>query len=81
MPCINSDGGTVYLGRGDVRAALHVESSPNTWSICSEEINEKWNPNGTAYPDGMVPVYQSMLGAYRVMVYAEHTAPRADWGG
>ena len=34
-------------------------------SICNAEINEKWNPNGTAYPGGMVPLYEKMQLAGR----------------
>lgn len=81
VPCINSDGGTKYLGRADVKAALNVADSPNTWSICSEEINEKWNPNGTAYPDGMVPVYQTMLKSYRIVVYNGDVDPGCNYVG
>jgi cathepsin A (carboxypeptidase C) len=38
VPCINSTAGTNYLNRPDVRAAIHVENSPNSWAIC-EPLN------------------------------------------
>ena len=33
VPCINSIKGTEYLHRSDVRAALHVDVSPNKWEV------------------------------------------------
>ena len=33
-----------YLNRADVKAAIHVTSSPNTkWDFCNDPINEKWS--------------------------------------
>ena len=42
MPCIDSDGGSVFLNNPAVKEALHVADSPQTWSICNAEINEMW---------------------------------------
>ena len=53
VPCINSIKGTEYLHRADVRAALHVEVSPNTWQICG----------GVNYKDD--GVFSSMVAVHR----------------
>ena len=51
VPCINSVQGTDYLNLPAVKAALHVDTSPNTWQICG----------GVDYRDD--GVYDSMIGA------------------
>lgn len=53
VPCINSVKGTAYLNTPAVRAALHVEESPNTWSICG----------GVNYTDD--GVYSSMIAVHK----------------
>ena len=53
VPCINSVKGTAYLNMPEVRAALHVEESPNTWAICG----------GVNYTDD--GVYTSMIAVHK----------------
>ena len=53
VPCINSVKGTKYLNLPEVRRALHVDVSPNTWAICG----------GVNYEDD--GVFKSMLAVHR----------------
>ena len=38
-----------------------------TWSICSESINMHWNRR--EFPQGMPPIYQSLMPHLDIMVY------------
>ena len=66
MPCINSVQGTSYLNEPAVKAALHVDSSPNTWQICG---GVQYTDDGVY--DSMIAVHKDMLERYapRVLVY------------
>lgn len=77
VPCIDSDGGNKWLNNPAVRQALHVDTSPNQWSICSLEINQFWDRS--EYPDGMAPLYQEMMGALKIMVYNGDVDPACDY--
>eukprot|EP00656_Telonema_subtile_P043252 TRINITY_DN49631_c0_g1_i2.p1 TRINITY_DN49631_c0_g1~~TRINITY_DN49631_c0_g1_i2.p1 ORF type:complete len:483 (+),score=84.11 TRINITY_DN49631_c0_g1_i2:193-1641(+) len=75
VPCINSVEGTAYLNRDDVRRALHVDTSPNTWQICG----------GCTYKDdgvykSIVSVHQQ-LQAYspRALVYNGDVDPGCNY--
>ncbi len=79
VPCINSVLGTQYLNRADVRASLHVESSPNTWAICG---GVNYIDDGVY--DSMVAVHEDMIKQYkpRVLVYNGDVDPGCNylWG-
>ena len=62
VPCINSVQGTAYLNLPEVKKALHVEDSPNTWAICG----------GVNYKDD--GVFSSMLAVHRWMM--THAKPK-----
>lgn len=79
VPCINSVKGTAYLNRADVKAALHVSQSPNTWAVCG----------GCTYKqDGvyssMIALHKEMLAKFkpRVLVYNGDVDPGCNylWG-
>lgn len=65
VPCIDSDGGSTYLNRDDVKAALHVSESPLTWALCSSVLQY----HSTFGQDSMIPIYQALRGRYRMLVY------------
>jgi hypothetical protein len=67
VPCIDSDGADHWLNNPAVKEALHVASSPMTWSICSEAINMHWNRG--EFPDGMPPIYKELMPHLDIMVY------------
>ncbi len=67
VPCIDSDGADHWLNNPAVKEALHVESSPMTWSICSEAINMHWNRR--EFSQGMPPIYKSLMPHLDIMVY------------
>eukprot|EP01060_Flectonema_neradi_P031476 TRINITY_DN4791_c0_g2_i1.p2 TRINITY_DN4791_c0_g2~~TRINITY_DN4791_c0_g2_i1.p2 ORF type:complete len:469 (+),score=90.84 TRINITY_DN4791_c0_g2_i1:33-1409(+) len=76
VPCIDSRGGTIYLNRNDVKKALHVEQSPNSWAICSNLVHYE---NDGVYKDGMVPLYQKMSPTYRIVVYNGDVDPGCNF--
>ena len=76
VPCIDSTGGTTYLHRADVKKALHVEESPNTWAICSDLVN--YQDDGV-YAKGMVPLYKEMSPKYRIVVYNGDVDPGCNY--
>lgn len=67
VPCIDSSGADRWLNNPAVKEALHVDASPMTWTICSEAINMHWNRS--EYPQGMPPIYKSLMPHLDIMVY------------
>eukprot|EP01083_Nonionella_stella_P262425 892369_1 len=54
-PCVDSKGGTTWLNRNDVKAALHVKSNIE-WTICSNTLHYQsiWSGN-------MNPIYDQIF--------------------
>ena len=79
VPCINSIKGTEYLNRADVKRALHVEASPNTWAVCG---GVTYNNDGVY--KSMIVLHKEMLAKYspRVLVYNGDVDPGCNyiWG-
>jgi len=74
VPCIDSVGGTEWLGRADVRAALHIESSLPAWEICSGNINYTRDMTYSA-----PKLYAKMAEKYRILVYNGDTDMACDY--
>jgi len=62
-PCIDAFGGTAYLNRADVQAALHIQSGLPAWAICSDIL--KYNRTDVSVTD----LYPGLLVDYRALVY------------
>jgi len=78
VPCIDSAGGTIWLNRPDVQAALHVENSTiHEWSICSNVLD--YEDDGV-YP-ALSPLYRDMMQSYRIIVYNGDTDPGCNYLG
>ena len=79
VPCINSVKGTAYLNRADVKQALHVSQSPNTWAVCGGVTYK----NDGVY-SSMIALHKEMLANYspRVLVYNGDVDPGCNylWG-
>ena len=79
VPCINSVKGTAYLNRADVKRALHVEASPNTWAVCG---GCDYTQDGVY--SSMIALHKQMLANYspRVLVYNGDVDPGCNylWG-
>ena len=76
VPCIDSTALTKYANRPDVRRALHVESCPNAWAICSSIIDYA---DDHVYASGMVPLYKVMSPHYRIAVYNGDVDPGCSY--
>jgi len=63
VPCIDSQGMTIYLNRADVQAALHVKTGLPPWSICSDVL--QYNRTD----DDVEPIYPGILKDYRALIY------------
>jgi cathepsin A (carboxypeptidase C) len=64
VPCIDSVGGTTYLGKAEVRAALHIAPSLGAWEICTSKITYQRDMSYSA------PVlYKAMKDKYKILVY------------
>mmetsp|Transcript_87147 Transcript_87147/g.154272 ORF Transcript_87147/g.154272 Transcript_87147/m.154272 type:complete len:471 (+) Transcript_87147:46-1458(+) len=74
VPCIDSVGGTNWLGRPDVRAALHIETSLPAWEICSSNINYTRDMSYSA-----PKLYAKMAEKYRILVYNGDTDMACDY--
>eukprot|EP01013_Petalomonas_cantuscygni_P011210 TRINITY_DN2456_c0_g1_i1.p1 TRINITY_DN2456_c0_g1~~TRINITY_DN2456_c0_g1_i1.p1 ORF type:complete len:535 (+),score=124.61 TRINITY_DN2456_c0_g1_i1:233-1837(+) len=76
VPCINSLKGTHFLNEASVRAALHVDVSPNSWGICG---GVRYVDDGV-YPS-IVAVHKDMLAKYapRVAVYNGDVDPSCNY--
>mmetsp|Transcript_62711 Transcript_62711/g.149608 ORF Transcript_62711/g.149608 Transcript_62711/m.149608 type:complete len:481 (-) Transcript_62711:246-1688(-) len=74
VPCIDSVGGTEYLGRSDVRSALHIASSLPGWAICSGSIAYSRNMSYFA-PEH----YRAMKDKYKILVYNGDTDMACDY--
>ncbi|UMM42066.1 hypothetical protein L5515_018045 [Caenorhabditis briggsae] len=57
-PCYSDDSTAAWLGRTDVRNALHIPTNVQAWAGCSDDINEKYYIQ--QYPD-MTPIFQSII--------------------
>uniref|UniRef100_A0A1I7TJ55 Carboxypeptidase n=1 Tax=Caenorhabditis tropicalis TaxID=1561998 RepID=A0A1I7TJ55_9PELO len=57
-PCYVDDATTSWLGRQDVRNALHIPASVQAWQECSDDINEKYYIQ--QYPD-MTPIFKFLV--------------------
>lgn len=62
-PCVDTAGGTAYLGKADVRAALHIKDSLPPWTICSD-IGYSVNKSFSA-----AELYRVMKDQYKILVY------------
>lgn len=68
-PCYVDDSTTAWLGRQDVRSALHIPSNVQAWQECSDDINTKLYIQQN--PD-MTPVFQFMIDSnfpLKVLIY------------
>lgn len=74
VPCIDSVGGTDWLGRKDVRAALHIEPSLPAWTICSDKIGYTRDMSYSA-----PKLYAQMASKYRILVYNGDTDMACDY--
>eukprot|EP00928_Gymnodinium_smaydae_P080761 TRINITY_DN6439_c0_g1_i4.p1 TRINITY_DN6439_c0_g1~~TRINITY_DN6439_c0_g1_i4.p1 ORF type:complete len:485 (-),score=57.86 TRINITY_DN6439_c0_g1_i4:125-1579(-) len=74
VPCIDSVGGTNWLGREDVRQALHIEPSLPSWQICSASIHYTRDMSYSA-----PLLYRQMMGKYRILVYNGDTDMACDY--
>lgn len=64
--CIDGKGATEYLARPDVKKALHVDPSPNTWYFCASPYFVTYNHNWKYFaPD----IYRQMVNQYRILIY------------
>nr|CAJ73288.1 cathepsin A [Guillardia theta] len=69
-PCVD-DYMTQYLNRKDVQKAIHVSNPGSvTWSVCSDVVNEAYNPKDVAAP--MMGVYNELIkhGGLKMMIYS-----------
>lgn len=65
-PCLNGTAQTNWLNRGDVRKALHIPDILPAWSMCSDEVSEKYT---SVYPT-VKDVYLKLLSlGLRSLVY------------
>jgi cathepsin A (carboxypeptidase C) len=74
VPCIDSVGGTTYLGKAEVRTALHIEPSLDAWEICSSKIGYQRNMQYSA-PE----LYKVMKDKYKILVYNGDTDMACDY--
>ncbi|CAE8602989.1 unnamed protein product [Polarella glacialis] len=74
VPCIDSVGGTAWLGTKEVREALHIEPSLPNWEICSGNINYTRNMDYSA-----PKLYAQMMHKYRILVYNGDTDMACDY--
>lgn len=74
VPCIDSVAATAWLNNPDVKKALHVDTSPNTWAICTSDVNYDRNMNYFA-----PPIYAELQRNYRVLVYHGDTDMACDY--
>lgn len=74
VPCIDSEGGTEYLGMASVRSALHVNPSLDAWEICSAKINYSRNMSYSAQK-----LYAIMKDKYKILVYNGDTDMACDY--
>lgn len=74
VPCIDSVGGTVWLSRPEVRAALHVEPSLANWTICAGDIGYTRDMSYSA-----PKIYAQMKDKYRILVYNGDTDMACDF--
>jgi len=60
-----------YLNKVEVQTAIHVKSPGSVdWSVCSDAINEAYDPADVAAP--MMPIYKELVagGKLRILVYS-----------
>jgi len=75
-PCID-DYMTQYLNRKDVQKAIHVSKPGSvTWSVCSDAVNEAYNPQDVAAP--MMGVYKELIKVQTLCAYLSKK-PLAWW--
>merc|ERR1712086_667063 len=74
VPCIDSVGGTAWLGKANVRAALHIEASLPAWEICSTKIQYTRDMSYSA-----PQLYKKMMSKYRILVYNGDTDMACDY--
>lgn len=76
VPCIDSVGGENYLGRRDVRSALHIKPSLDAWAICA-------GPSKISYERNMSysapSLYKIMKDKYKILVYNGDTDMACDY--
>nr|XP_014349153.1 PREDICTED: lysosomal protective protein-like isoform X2 [Latimeria chalumnae] len=65
-PCINGTAQHKWLNQADVRKALHIPDSVQTWELCSKEVGEQYS----RLYETMFDFYQKLLAmGLRVLVY------------
>jgi len=69
QPCA-SDYATTYLNKPDVRKALHVDSRSAAWSMCSDDVGNKWIPEDIARNVNVLYNELVQSKAIKVMVYS-----------
>ncbi|PIK33664.1 putative lysosomal protective protein [Apostichopus japonicus] len=65
LDCIDSTAITKYLAREDVRTALHIPTSVQVWTVCSDNVHGNYS---ITYND-MFPQFEALLGKYPILVY------------
>eukprot|EP00163_Fabomonas_tropica_P032917 TRINITY_DN8450_c0_g1_i1.p1 TRINITY_DN8450_c0_g1~~TRINITY_DN8450_c0_g1_i1.p1 ORF type:complete len:498 (+),score=144.43 TRINITY_DN8450_c0_g1_i1:208-1701(+) len=65
VPCINTYPQDVWLNTPEVQEALHIKQGLPPWSICSATVGQYYNRTYQS----VIPIYQSILGEVRALVY------------
>jgi len=63
-PCLDANGGTAYLNRADVQAALHIASGLPSWAICSDVLHYNRSMSETTFD-----LYPMLLSNTRALIY------------
>jgi cathepsin A (carboxypeptidase C) len=74
VPCIDSQGGSEYLSKPEVRKALHIHPSLPGWEICSGDITYTRNMSYQAQT-----LYAIMKDKYKILVYNGDTDMACDY--
>jgi len=63
VPCIDSEGATIWLNKKEVQEALHVNTNLQNWTICSDTLIYKRSVTSTLY------LFDELLDNYRALIY------------
>jgi len=65
-PCLNNTAVTLYLSRTDVRKAIFIPDSVQTWEICSGTVGEVYT---TIYQNMRIQFQYLLASGVRILVY------------